>query len=305
MISVLSIMRFTTLFYTTVLAITTTANPVYATNGTNTTYIGPENGHLVIVGGNLQSESIYQRIISLAGGPDASIVVVPTAGGEATYDQNFTTAVAFRDYGANNVTVLHTYDPAVADTDEFIAPLLGAKGIFFGGGRQWRLVDAYAGTKTEVAFQAVLDAGGVISGSSAGASIIGSFLARGDTANNTIMIGDHTVGFGYLKNSAIDQHVLVRNRHFDMFEILDAYPGLLGLAIDEDTALVVNKNELEVIGSTYALIYDGSFWSREGSWERPLPPPNARFYFLREGDRYDLGARAVIEPETTGSGDDV
>ncbi|CAG5169803.1 uncharacterized protein ALTATR162_LOCUS7082 [Alternaria atra] len=297
-------MRFTTLFYSAALAVTTIASPISATNGTNTTYVGPENGHLVIVGGNLQSESIYQRIISLAGGPDASIVVVPTAGGEDTYDQNFTTAVAFRNYGANNVTVLHTYDPAVADTDEFIAPLLGADGIFFGGGRQWRLVDAYAGTKTEVAFQAVLDAGGVIAGSSAGASIMGSFLARGDTANNTIVIGDHTVGFGYLKNSAIDQHVLVRNRHFDMFEILNAYPELLGLAIDEDTALVVNKNELEVIGSTYALIYDGGFWTREGSWERPLPPPNARFYFLREGDRYDLGARAVIEPENSGTSDD-
>jgi cyanophycinase-like exopeptidase len=183
------IMWFTTLFCAAVSTATTIANPIYAANGTNTTYVGPENGHLVIVGGNLQSESIYQRIISLAGGPNASIVVVPTAGGEDTYDENFTTAVAFRKYGANNVTVLHTYDPAVADTDEFIAPLLGAKGIFFGGGRQWRLVDAYAGTKTEVAFQAVLDAGGVISGSSAGASIIGSFLARGDTANNTIMIG--------------------------------------------------------------------------------------------------------------------
>ena len=322
-------MRFTTLFYSAALAVTTIASPISATNGTNTTYVGPENGHLVIVGGNLQSESIYQRIISLAGGPDASIVVVPTAGGEDTYDQNFTTAVAFRNYGVNNVTVLHTYDPAVADTDEFIAPLLGADGIFFGGGRQWRLVDAYAGTKTEVAFQAVLDAGGVIAGSSAGASIMGSFLARGDTANNTIVIGklstmlvpykqllvldqsdesspgDHTVGFGYLKNSAIDQHVLVRNRHFDMFEILNAYPKLLGLAIDEDTALVVNKNELEVIGSTYALIYDGGFWTREGSWETPLPPPNARFYFLREGDRYDLGARAVIEPENSGTSDDI
>lgn len=183
-------MRFGTFFSATVLAVTTLATSIYDTNGTNTTYIGPENGHLVIVGGNLQSESIYQRIISLAGGPNASIVVVPTAGGDPTYDQNFTTAVAFRKYGATNVTVLHTYDSAVADTDEFIAPLLGAKGIFFGGGRQWRLVDAYAGTKTEAAFQKVLDAGGVISGSSAGASIIGSFLARGDTANNTILIGE-------------------------------------------------------------------------------------------------------------------
>lgn len=279
-------------------AATAIATPI-SINDTTPSFVGPENGHLVIVGGNLHSESIWQRIISLAGGPDAPIVVVPTAGGEPTYGANFSSAATLRKLGATNVTVLHTYDPTVADTDEFIAPLLEAKGIFFGGGRQWRLVDAYAGTKSEAAFQAVLDRGGVISGSSAGASIIGSFLARGDTANNTVLIGDHTVGFGYLKNAAIDQHVLVRNRHFDMFEITRAYPELLGLAIDEDTALVVHKNEAEVIGSTYALIYDGGFWSREGSWERELPPPDSRFYFLKAGDRYDLGTRKVIADNST------
>ena len=58
-------------------------------NGTNTTYVGPENGHLVIVGGNLQSDSIWQRIIDLAGGPEAPLVVIPTAGGEPTYSSNF------------------------------------------------------------------------------------------------------------------------------------------------------------------------------------------------------------------------
>jgi cyanophycinase-like exopeptidase len=149
----------------------------------------------------------------------------------------------------------------------------------------------------------VLNRGGVISGSSAGASILGSFLARGDTSNNTIVIGDHTVGFGYLKNSAIDQHVLVRNRHFDMTEIIDARPELLGLAIDEDTALVVHQNEMEVIGSTYALIHDKGFWSREGEWERKLPRSNARFYFLKKEDRYDLAARKVIAPEGSGGQD--
>ncbi|KAF4551238.1 Hypothetical protein D9617_14g076950 [Elsinoe fawcettii] len=265
----------------------------------NTTYVGPENGNLVIVGGGLTSDSIWQRIIDLAGGPDAPIVVVPTAGGEPTYDQNFSSAQAFRRLGATKVTVLHTYDPAVADTDEFVAPLLEAKGIFFGGGRQWRLVDAYAGTRSEREFQAVLDRGGVISGSSAGASIQGSFLARGDTANNQIMIGDHTVGFGYLKNTAIDQHVLVRNRQFDMFDILKVYPELLGVAIDEDTALIVNKNDAVVFGSTYAIIYDGKFWSREGSDLKNLPPPESRFYFLRPGDRYDLALREVVQPNGT------
>lgn len=284
---------------------TTLASPVSTNNDTTLDLVGPENGSLVIVGGNLQNEEIWQRIISLAGGPDAPFVVVPTAGGEPSYGSNFSAAVTLREHGATNVTVLHTYDPAVADTDEFIVPLQEAKGIFFGGGRQWRLVDAYAGTKTEAAFQAVLDSGGVISGSSAGASIQGSFLARGDTNNNTILIGDHTVGFGYLKNTAIDQHVLVRNRHFDLFEITRAYPELLGLAIDEDTALVVHQNEAEVIGSTYALVYDGGFWSREGERERELPAPDSRFYFLRPGDRYDLGTRKVIAGNASSAvGDD-
>jgi cyanophycinase len=299
--NVTSKMKLSQLFLT---AATALATPI-STNTTNTTSptVGPSNGSLVIVGGNLQSESIWNRIISLAGGPSAPIVVIPTAGGEPTYGANFSSAETLRSLGATNVTVLHTYDPAVADTEEFIAPLLSAKGIFFGGGRQWRLVDAYAGTKSEAAFQSVLDRGGVISGSSAGASIIGSFLARGDTANNTVLVGDHTVGFGYLKNAAIDQHVLVRNRHFDMFEITRAYPELLGLAIDEDTALVVQKDQAEVIGSTYALIYDGGFWSREGDWERILPPPGERFYFLKAGDRYDLAARKVIVDNSTSAVD--
>jgi cyanophycinase len=298
LLSRLNNMRLPAFISAAALAATTLATPICSTNGTNTTYVGPEKGHLVIVGGNLQNQSIYERIISLAGGPNASIVVIPTAGGDPSYNQNFTTAVAFRKYGATNVTVLHTYDPAVANTDAFIAPLLSAKGIFFGGGRQYRLVDTYAGTKTEAAFQGVLDRGGVISGSSAGASIIGSFLVRGEGSDDsTIVIGNHTVGFGYLKSSAIDQHNLVRNRHFDMTEIIDAHPELLGLGIDEDTALVVHQNEMEVIGSTYALIHDKGFWSREGEWERPLPRPNARFYFLKKGDRYDLKARKVIAPE--------
>ncbi|KAI5923044.1 hypothetical protein F4810DRAFT_720670 [Camillea tinctor] len=258
-------------------------------------YIGPANGSLVIVGGGSLSDAIYERFIALAGGPDAPIVTVPTAEGSDTYDDNAASAGAFRRLGATNVTVLHTYDPAVADTEAFVAPLREARGLWFGGGRQWRLVDAYAGTRAERAFREVLDArGGVIGGSSAGASIQGSFLARGDTATNQILVGDHTVGFGYLRDAAVDQHVLVRNRHFDMFDILKARPELLGVSLDENTALVVAKNDAQVLGASYAIFYDGGFWSREGSELKNLPEPGARFYFLRQGDRYDLGERKVV-----------
>lgn len=165
-LSIIALIASSTLATPTPSNCTTTARPKE--------YIGPSSGHLVIIGGNLSSRTIYEKIISLAGGPTSPIIVIPTAGGETTYNDSFPTAEAFRKYGAKNVTVLHTYDPAVADTDEFVATLKEAGGVFFGGGRQWRLVDAYAGTKSERAFQEVLERGGVIGGSSAGASIQGS-----------------------------------------------------------------------------------------------------------------------------------
>lgn len=162
------------------------------------------------------------------------------------------------------------------------------------GGRQWRLVDAYKNTKVEKMLWAVLERGGVIGGSSAGATIQGSYLARGDTKNNQIMTGDHEEGFGFLKNVAIDQHHLARNRHFDMFAILKKYPGLLGIGIDEFTAIIVKGNKFQVLGNGYVTIYDGTFWSREGSLLKVLPEKKSLFYFLRSGDRYDLNARKVI-----------
>ena len=260
----------------------------------NPRYVGPETGTLVIVGGGELDDSIYQRVIDLAGGDDAPLVVIPTAGGADSYDDDAAGAGSFRRLGAKNVTVLHTYDPEVADTEEFVRPLVAARGVWFGGGRQWRLVDAYAGTLTEKAFWKVLARNGVIGGSSAGATIQGSFLTRGDTANNQIVVGDHQVGFGFVRNIAIDQHILVRNRQFDLFDVLKVKPELLGVGIDENTALIVSKNDAEVFGASYVAVYDGTFWSREGSDLKNLPDKSSLFYFLRNGDKYDLGKRQVV-----------
>jgi cyanophycinase len=255
---------------------------------------GPENGSLVVVGGAELDDSIIERFIELAGGEDAQIVIIPTASGSDDITEDSGQANVFRAFGANNLTILHTRDPEVANTDEFVEPLLNANGVWFSGGRQWRLVDSYAGTKAEELFWEVLNRGGVIGGSSAGATIQGSYLARGDTQTNQIMMGDHEEGFGFIKNIAIDQHVIARNRHFDMFDFLKNRPELLGISIDESTAIVVQQNEFEVIGRSYVIMYDGTFWSREGSSMKSLPSNDQLFYFLRSGDRYDLKNRAVI-----------
>lgn len=256
--------------------------------------VGPEKGALVVVGGGALSDTILKRFIELAGGPDAPIVLIPTAGGAESYPAEAGNFLARA--GARNVRVLHTYDRQVAETDTFVKPLLDARGIWFGGGRQWRLVDAYGGTRCEALFWKVLERGGVIGGTSAGATIQGSYLTRGDTRNNQVMMGDHERGFGFLKNVAIDQHVLARNRQFDLFEIIRKRPELLGIGIDENTAIVVQGDQFQVLGASYVLMYDGNFWSREGSELKNLPPGETRFYMLRSGDRYDLKERKVIAP---------
>ena len=248
--------------------------------------VGPARGSLVVVGGGMQDPAIVQRFIDLAGGPQALIVVIPTAGGGEHYDQFYRGLKVFHDQGATNLKVLHTKDRAVADSEAFVQPIREAGGVWFPGGRQWRLADSYLGTKTEDELWKLLDRGGVIGGSSAGATIQGSYLARGDTKTNTIMMGDHEEGFGFLKNTAIDQHLLRRNRQFDLIEIIEAKPELLGIGLDENTAIVVQGDRFEVIGASYVAIYDHQKMIGEAG----------RFYFLAPGDRFDLAKREALRP---------
>jgi cyanophycinase len=255
---------------------------------------GPVNGTLIIIGGGEIRESLNKKIMEISGGLQIPIVVIPTADGQEKYDENFGEAGLLRKMGATNVTVLHTTDRNVANTQEFVKPLLDARLVWFSGGRQWRLVDAYKNTLTEKMLWEVLERGGTIGGSSAGATIQGSFLVRGDTKNNQIMMGDHQEGFGFLSNVAIDQHVLARNRQFDMIEILRNRPELLGIGIDESTAIIVKGNIFEVVGKSYVIVYDRKFWSREGSESKKLPDKGEIFYLLREGDRYNLKERTIM-----------
>ena len=252
--------------------------------------IGPQNGKLMIVGGG-DANLLIEKFVELAGGKNAKIVVIPTAGDVEDFTEDWDFSKKVKEFGAKSVAVIHTRDPKKANTEEFVEPLKDATGIWFTGGRQWKLVDAYMNTKVVDECWKVLERNGIIGGSSAGATIQGSYLARGDTENNTIMMGDHEEGFGLLKNVAIDQHLLARNRQFDMFEILKKRPELLGIGLDESTAILVEKDTFEVIGKTYVAVYDGNFWRRDGN---PVVPEMQSFYLLRAGDKYDLKNRKVI-----------
>lgn len=256
---------------------------------------GPENGTLLIIGGAAK-DIFYTKFMELIGGSDAPIVVIPTAISSDTLSQEFLNNYkqSYIDRGFTNVTVLHTRSVEEANSVEFISAIKQAKGVWFSGGRQWRHADSYLNTKAHHAFLNVLKRGGVIAGSSAGATIQGSFLARGDTKKNTIMMGDHQEGLSFISNVAIDQHLLARNRQFDMFEILDEHPELLGIGLDENTGIIVKGDTCTVFGESFVAIYDGTRWSAERDTIYKLPSGSREFYFLKEGNKYDLKNRRVI-----------
>jgi cyanophycinase len=243
---------------------------------------GPSKGSLVIVGGGKLGPEIVARFVSLAGGPDANFVVIPTAGEDRQINLPEAEKKFCERFGVRHVTVLHTRDRTVAGSADFVAPLRTATAVWFEGGRQWRLADSYLNTLTGREVKAVLDRGGVVGGSSAGATILGSYLVRGATEGAHIMMSkSHEEGLGLVKNVAIDQHLLKRHRENDLVAVIDAHPDLLGIGIDESTAIVVQGDKFQVIGESKVGIYDGQ--DHDGK----------KYFFLNAGDTYDLGRRSV------------
>ncbi len=255
---------------------------------------GPAKGALVIQGGGAaEGTGIMETFVNLAGGPNAKIIIIPTAGGNRDakgalikYEEDKIFS-PWKKLGLTNVHMLHTADPKVADTEAFAKTLRDAKGVWFNGGRQWNCVDSYAGTLTLKEFRAVLERGGVIGGSSAGATIQGDYLVRGAVAGSEIVMTPelrHEHGFAFLHKSAIDQHINTRNRWDDIIPVIKKYPELLGIGLSEGTAIVVKGDTFEVIGKWKVAIHDNTRVYQP--WEKP-------YYVISPGDVYNMKTRRV------------
>ncbi len=249
--------------------------------------VGPPRGAVMVAGGGFLGPEIWERFVELAGGADARIVVVPTAAGEETFPENWPGILPFLDAGAGDVRILHTRDRSIADTEAFVEPLRQATGVWFPGGRQGRLVDAYLNTRLHLELFDLLARGGVVGGTSAGASIQASYLVRGDPeTNQTLMVPGYEEGFGLLNGAAVDQHLRARGREEDLWELLLVHPDLLGIGVDEGTALVIQGDQAEVIGESKVFIYDA---------RHPVRSPRA----LDPGQSFHLGDRTDLSSDAT------
>ncbi len=260
---------------------------------------GPAKGTLIVDGGGT-TDLVKELFVSIAGGKEARIVVIPTGASSIRFgsqkvilnpdwprdrpEWSAYEADLKMWFGVGNVVVLHTRNRAIADAEEFVAPLRTATGVFLGTGNAGRIAEAYLGTRTQQELQEVLNRGGVIFGSSSGSIIMGSFIVRGWPEKPLLMAPGHDRGFAFLKNVAIDPHLSEAKRDYELINVVDAHPDILGIGIDEGAALVVQGNRFEVIGAGRVAIYDNQ------------PHPGAWYYWLKAGDHFDLAKWQEITP---------
>ncbi len=210
-------------------------------------------GHLVVVGGGPPIEDIYKRTLALAGGDQARILIVPFASPDPRAGEK--SAAAWNAIGAANVSVLD-----LSDRDRALASIRDADLIWFRGGEQVRLMDHLAQIEGLTdAIRQRYENGGTIGGTSAGAAIMsrrmiaGPAGRRGTPEARLARLGD---GLGLWPEVIVDQHFARRNRHLRLETAVQQYPDLLGIGIDEATAVIVADREFEVIGQGPVFVYD-------------------------------------------------
>jgi cyanophycinase len=191
----------------------------------------------VLVGGGLLPPDSGKEFVRLAGGKDARIVVIPSASLRANPEANVR---RWQKILGVSVTVLHARTPKEAARADLYKCLDKATGVWIGGGDQCRLTELFDGTVLADKLRSVLARGGVVGGTSAGASVVTRVMVNGKGVAR---------GFGLLDGCVIDQHFTQRQRHERLKRIIDKHPKLTGFGIDANTALVISGKGYRVVGS--------------------------------------------------------
>ena len=248
----------------------------------------------------------FQTLIATSGGPaadrlfaglapaDAEVVYIPTAAsslrsdkgtiwtpGEEKNREAYLSDLRER-FGRRRVTILHTRDRREADGQAFTEPLRRVNAVWISGGNAGRLADAYLGTRVVKELEALLARGGVVAGESAGAIILGWYVVRGNPDKPVLMVKGRERGFGLLPGVAINPHLSAAKRENELVSVVDRYPKMLGIGIDDDAGIVVQGGVAEVFGSGRVAIYDNV--KRDGVW----------YYWLKTGEKLDLRARVAV-----------
>jgi len=261
------------------------------------------NGNLIIIGGaedKYGESNILKNVADIIGGADARLVIMTTAT-EKPQEAGEEYKSVFLRLGVNNINILHINSRDEANTQGYADIIASATGIFFTGGDQLRITSILGGTKVYEALQEAYLNGVVIAGTSAGASVMSNTMIVDGNGNDparkcTLKMAP---GLGLLEDSIVDQHFYQRGRIGRLLCGVAENPYMLGVGIDEDTAIRVFPDaHFEVIGTNSVTVIDGrTIKSSNVSESKPdeiLAINNATIHVLPVGYGFDMKNREVL-----------
>lgn len=259
-------------------------------------------GPLVIIGGAEDKEGdciILREFVRRAGGTKAQIVIM-TAATELPREVGENYIRVFERLGAEDVRIVDTESREDARSSTALEAIGKATGIFFTGGDQARITSILKDTEIDAAIHKRLSEGATVGGTSAGAAVMPDIMiVEGDSETNPRMeIVDMGPGMGFMPGVVIDQHFSQRGRLGRLISALAQQPAVLGFGIDENTAMVVNDSQIEVIGEGSVTIVDESAVTHSNVDEvlkdEGLAICGARLHILPHGYKFDLKTRKPI-----------
>lgn len=259
-----------------------------------------KRGNLIIVGGAEDKRGDRHILTEIARRNGGGKMVILTAASEVADDVWEDYRRIFKDLGVKKVEHLRISQPEEARDPKWTMLLQNARTIFFTGGDQLRITSKIGGTAIEDMIVEIYQNGGIIAGTSAGASVMGQTMLVGGENAESHKVGNWMMapGMGFAKGMIIDQHFAQRGRIGRLLGAVALNPGILGIGIDEDTAIIVEEGSFQVLGTNAVYVIDGHSLSytniSEASAEKTMSMHDVKLHILAAGEAYDFKTRKAI-----------
>jgi len=264
-----------------------------------------EKGHLFVIGGGRRPVSMMKKFIDLAQQINSGKIVIFPMASSVPAEVGPEQGERFKELGARDVE-FHILNREQALSEKSVAILDDVGGVYFSGGVQSRLTAVLIDTPVHKKLLEIYRKGSVIGGTSAGAAVMSEVMITGDEKREVeeghafeSLLADNVVttrGFGFIRSAIIDQHFVRRKRHNRLISLVAENPKLLGIGIDESTAIIVKPDEtFEVIGERSVVVYDASRAQIQFSPSQNIGGSNFIMHILNNGDRFNLKTKRIIK----------
>lgn len=266
-----------------------------------------KKGVLIIVGGSEDKKDEMKILSEVASRTGSGKLLIVTAASNFAKDAWEAYERAFKSLGVKKIAHLHIEQPDEARDLQRIALFDGVTTVFFTGGDQLKITTKIGGSPLYDSIMEVLDQGGTIAGTSAGAAVMGQIMLVGTQENpESHKVGNWSMstGLGFVRNIVIDQHFAQRGRIGRLLAAVAMNPGVLGIGIDENTAIVVQEGKFRVLGENAVYVIDGHAVTHtnvsHASAKKTMSIHDVRLHVLGDGECFHLSSRKVIFDEEKG-----